>query len=341
MQPAQRSVALCALVILGALLFPGLLAGCEFKNLAASAGGATGTLTMLITDAPFPFDLIAEATVTITRVEVRQAQLDEDDAEDDPNDQQSSAHDESEDDSDDGPDDDDADDEDDLDPNDDAGTDDDDDDEASPWTVLEMADQEFNLLDLQNGRTRLLADLEVAAGTYDQVRLIVTGGRVVLTDGREFDLRVPSGPQTGIKLHFDFEVGTDAETVLLLDVDLSRAFVPIPGGHLDRIREFHFRPSLAMRLINLVEAGAIAGLVTDDQGLPLEDVTVTALRDGEVLTTTATEEDGTYLLVGLPTGAYTVSFSAEGFEELETTDVAVQAGETTEPVDATLQASAE
>ena len=38
------------------------------------AGGPPGTLKLLITDKPFPYEFIAEANVTITRVEVRAAE---------------------------------------------------------------------------------------------------------------------------------------------------------------------------------------------------------------------------------------------------------------------------
>ena len=220
---------------------------------------------------------------------------------------------------------------------------DDGDDGGSPWKVIFEGEKIFDLLDLRNGRTDLLADATIEAGTYTQMRLIVTDGEITLTDGRFFPLRVPSGEQTGIKLHFTFTVEDGDETVLLLDVDLSRAFSPIPGGRIDEvdgIRNFRFSPSLAMRLIRLTDAGEVAGTVSDADGNPIGGASVTALRGEEEVTSTSTEEDGTYRLIGLPTGEYSLEFSAAGFVDQRLDGVAVVAGEATEGVDATLAAEA-
>ncbi len=222
---------------------------------------------------------------------------------------------------------------------DDADTDDDDDD--NPFIVIfeDPEGRDFDLLDLQNGRTNVLADAEVPAGTYTLMRLIVTEGTVVLTNGHEFPLKVPSGQQTGIKLHYTFEVSGDEETVLLLDVDMSRAFSPIPGGKIDEpddIRNFHFSPSVAMKLIRLVDAGSISGTVTAETGESLGGVSVAVFEGSEGLGGTATEEDGTYLVSGLHTGEYRVEFELADYDVYTVEGVSVTAGETTAGVDAVL-----
>ncbi len=432
---------------------------CDVSPPGSSAGGGDGTLRVLITDKPFPFDLIDEALITITRVEVRRAGevecevecddgafcngeetcvdgdcspglapcgddegCDEDTdacwklctADADCNDGEycngeetciegrcaaaaspctvglfcdeennvctatctTNAHcddgdfcngiescvagactagvapcaaDQSCDEDDDECDDEDDEDGDDDDDEDDDGDDDDDDgdgDGGSPFLVVFEGERVFNLLDLRNGRTDLLADAEIPAGTYTQMRLIVTAGQVTLTDGRVFPLKVPSGAQTGIKLHFTFEVEEGEETQLLLDVDLSRAFQPVPGGHIDdpsTIRTFHFSPSVALRLINLLEAGSIAGMATTlaaEVSTPLAGVAVTAYVGDTEVTSTSTEDDGTYLLGGLATGEYRVEFSAAGFDDFVVDDVAVTAGQTTANVNAVMTATA-
>lgn len=211
----------------------------------------------------------------------------------------------------------------------------DEDDDESTWITIFEGNKSFNLLDLQNGRTDLLAETTITAGTYSQVRLVVTQGEVKLRDVAEpFLLNVPSGEQTGIKLHFTFDVTANEETVLILDVDLTRAFRPIPAGQIDdptTIRTFHFTPSVAMRLINILDAGMITGTVVDESSTVLEDVVVTAYdEDGVEIAFGGTDATGGFTLIGFPTGIYRLELSLSDFEDADVTDVAVTAGETTD-----------
>lgn len=349
----------CAVVGLSAMTC-GLQPGDQ--SFSDTGPGGVGKVRLLVTDGPYPYDDIEEARITITRIEIHRVNNDEgddgntppttnDEAGDDKNSDASHKgvdSEESDDDDDDiqtastGDADDDNDDE-----NESASTEDDDDNESpstgdhdGPWVVIFEGERDFDLMNLRNGRTDLLADLNVPAGWYNQMRLIVTEGNVVLTTGEVFQLTVPSGAQSGIKLHFDFHVADQGETSLLLDVDLSRAFRPIPAGNGNvPIRNFHFRPSVAMRLINLIDAASISGSVSNAaDGSSLGNVSVEAYLNGDRVTGTSTEPDGSYTLSGLPAGTYKVVFSAEGFSTMEVTDFAALAGDAITVVDAALSA---
>lgn len=350
----------------GAVAMMLLPSGCDLFSL----GGGTGTLEMLITDAPFPFSLVTEASVTITRIEVRQDASDDGDSENgNENSDDGGDGDNENDNGDDGGSDgggndnanendnrdagpaqetddgnendnanenengnanDNGDDSDD-DTDDGAGEDDSDESESAFVTILDE-EVTFDLLDLQNGATAPLASASLTASSYSQIRFIVSSGHVVLADGREFELTVPSGEQTGIKLTFDFTITGDETTTLLLDVDVSKAFVPIPGGDVNdasQIESFLFKPSLALRITELESTGTASGEVVDESDAPLAGVAVSAFLGDVGVTTTATAEDGSYVLNGLESGTYSVVYSLAGFTSETVFDVEVTAGANT------------
>ncbi len=372
----KRTRCLLTVCVLGAVCLTSVQ--CSSVPVGVGSGGS-GALKVLVTDAPFPFQFIQEAVVTIARVEIRRAGADDFECNgnaacDDGvacNGEETCADqvclpgaatcedgfvcDEVNDAC--------------VPPcaNDDQCVNDEICDEASelcvapttgdadpddggdgnPFIVIFDGDEngdprELDLLDLRNGRTDLLADLVVPAGVYTQMRLIVTKGCIKLQDDRLFTLRVPSGAQTGIKLNFTFEVPADEETTLLLDIDLSRAFKPIPGGKIDypaQIKEFKFSPALAMRLINLADVGAIAGTATHVVAGMQEPVAIAAFLGDVEITSTSTEADGTYTLAGLPPGEYRVVFSVPELDDMEVLGVTVVAAETTDNIHVTFPES--
>jgi len=136
-------------------------------------------------------------------------------------------------------------------------------DESSPFVVLMETEIDVNLLDLTNGSTEMLADLDVLARAYDLVRVYVKGINVGLTDGRTFDLKVPSGEQTGIKVFMKpaLTVVGGLSSDLLLDFDVSRSFVAKGGVHkVDGITGFNFKP--VIKASNMSTAGTLAGNVS-------------------------------------------------------------------------------
>jgi hypothetical protein len=185
--------------------------------------------------------------------------------------------------------------------------------------------KEFDLLKLRGGLTTyLVEDAKLAAGKYDQIRLIVTSASVKLTDGREFDLKVPSGPQSGIKVYprppIEVQGGLTAD--LILDFDVSRSFLPTPASpqKVDDIHGFLFHP--VIRIENNSTVGTISGKVYDDNDTisittddtPLGNATITAEQGGVVIAQTSSATgDGAYVLQGLPAGTYEVSVEIQGY----------------------------
>jgi Carboxypeptidase regulatory-like domain/TonB dependent receptor len=75
--------------------------------------------------------------------------------------------------------------------------------------------------------------------------------------------------------------------------------------------------------------GGITGTLTDTSGGALADATVTLVNDATMLTRTLkTSATGSYDFVNLPIGAYTLTFSHDGFESLKIPAITVQADRT-------------
>ena len=233
----------------------------------------TGTLSVELTDAPFPGDLVAQANVTITKLEVRG-----------------------------------------------SGEGD-----GFPFLTLSEATQEYNLLDLRNGVTANLAAVEVPAGSYDLLRLYVSAGQVVMNDGTVFDLTVPSGAETGIKIFISpaIEVTGGVTSDLLLDFDVSQSFIAL--GPANNISGFLFTPVL--RAVNSSIVGSVAGGVSDTSAAALANAEVWAEQDS-IISSTFSSSDGSYALLGLLPGSYTVSATLSGYDTVSTT-VDITAGSQT------------
>jgi hypothetical protein len=110
--------------------------------------------------------------------------------------------------------------------------------------VLSSEEQAFNLLLLQDGVSAVLADLDVEAGRYSQMRVhVAREATLEFGDEESYDLTIPSGTETGIKILVPLEIPADGLVQVTLDFDVYESFVPqghqaAPGGS----RNFIFRP---------------------------------------------------------------------------------------------------
>lgn len=241
-----------------------------------------GILKIKLTDAPFPTDLVAEANITIKKIEIRRTNQNE------------------------------------------AS------DSLPPFITLSEEEMSFNLLDLTNGVTASLVDLEIAAGTYDLIRMYVSKADVILTDGSGYDLKVPSGAKSGMKIFIKpgIQVGGGLTSELLLDFDVSKSFKPRgnPNNPSD-IRGFIFTP--VVKASNLSTTGTLSGIVNNTKGAAIDGVQVAVIASDTVYTTSFTNESGQYTILGIDAGTYSVNYEFEGYEALTKENVEIVAGNET------------
>lgn len=209
--------------------------------------------------------------------------------------------------------------------------------EGSPVLLaVDGTDGFVDLLDLQGGVTALIADADIPAGDYSQLRLIVEDARVALAEGYEFtdgstskSLFVPSGAQTGIKLNLAGSAGEDdggpltiatGETVLVLDFDVNQSFV-IQGDPeaAAGINDILFTPTIRVvaqdvaasvsgTVSTTVTGASVAGLVVKAEPTDEGSLEAYQSRTG----TAVTDENGAYTIHFLVPGSYAVSIDDAG-----------------------------
>ncbi|WP_258097141.1 DUF4382 domain-containing protein [Marinoscillum pacificum] len=217
------------------------------------------TLRLLITDAPYPVELIESAYITINKITA----------------------------------------------------------DHSDSTLL-LSEELFtiNIFELRNGLSENLVDLKVPVGNIQSFNLFIEAAEITLTDGRNFDLNVPSGASSGLKVKVSpsIEIVENDLLEILIDFDVSQSFVPLgsdnsPNG----IRGFNFKPTV--KATNLASSGTVRGFVVDsDTDEALSNVQVSVFDDNDDLyTSTFTESSGEYVILGVEEGSYTIYIEKDGY----------------------------
>lgn len=176
----------------------------------------------------------------------------------------------------------------------------------------DKAGKTYNLLELVNGVREELGVVDLEQGPYTQMRLIIgrepDGGINVLSrshpyanyvitepDLEVYELKVPSGFQTGLKIVHGFDVSENQTTELILDFDASKSVVKAGNSG-----NWLLKPTI--KVFRLEEYAIVRGIVTEDDGkTPVAGALVSAqqsdVNDNPVVyAATVTEEDGSYAL---------------------------------------------
>lgn len=92
---------------------------------------------------------------------------------------------------------------------------------SDTWVELKCKSGIYNLLDFQNEVAVLITDTATLhTGRINQIRLVLgSNNSIVLNDSTRFELTIPSGEQSGIKINVDADVLANLHTQLLIDFD--------------------------------------------------------------------------------------------------------------------------
>jgi hypothetical protein len=284
------------------VILAGIFAGCQETDEAEAMrdiAPGNGYLVIKLTDAPFPADLVAEANITIDRIQFLATTEDDDLTDDDlGEDIEDQGNNES---------------------------------SESKFVVEFEEPVTFNLLELSNGVTTILTENEIPAGYYNEIRLHIIESGIVLTDETRFDLKIPSGSSSGlkIKLHPSLHIEDNGFAEVLLDIDVSRSFIVRGNLQKGKVNGFIFKPVVRAIINAPTESGEIAGKVSDTAGAWLENALVTLKSGEEIITTALTNNEGFYAMIGIAPGEYTLVCEKETYEPLTAT-ITVEAGKATE-----------
>jgi hypothetical protein len=240
-----------------------------------SAGPGNGTLTVKLTDKPFPFSEVASVNIFVVRVDAMSAVATDDDAED-------------------------------------AA-------DMTGWTTIASPNDDFDLLDLQNGVTANLGASSLPTGTYRGFRLVIDPSKssVTLTNGTNPEVIWPSAAQSGIKIKLDQDITLDEDgSVMILDFDVGSSFV-MRGNSISQ-NGLLFKP--VIRAVATDVTGSISGVVRGDllTGSLVAGATVELLTVGSLLT----DADPDHVVASTVTdanGAFTFSFVMPGSYVLRVT----------------------
>jgi hypothetical protein len=204
-------------------------------------------------------------------------------------------------------------------------------DNPESYFVIFEKDTTINLLELNNGITKILSKLEIPVGVYSEIRLhVVESSLKLFDDDTVYKLKIPSGESSGIKVKINpaLEVKEGSESELLFDFDVSRSFKIIGNDKGKKgIKGFMFKP--VVRAAGNAHCGRIEGVITGADSYKIKNAWVTLLSGKDTIASSKSTENGFYAIIGVPEGNYDVECAKEGYVTEKVSAVSITAGNTT------------
>ncbi len=151
----------------------------------------------------------------------------------------------------------------------------------------------YNLLDISNGLSTLIATSTLTDSKVAQIRLVLGTNNSVVVDGVSYPLSTPSAEQSGLKLLVNQTLQADIQNEILIDFDANVSVIQTGNG------VYKLKPVL--RTIVTAISGNIIGSITPIGTL----ATVTATSSTNIVYSSSVNSLGQFKISGLPAGNYT------------------------------------
>lgn len=187
----------------------------------------------------------------------------------------------------------------------------------------------IDLMQYQNGMTKLLGNLELNTGTYSNITLVLDnqtnasgdapGSYVLMTNGT---VKAIQSSSNEIDINGSFEVLASSENDIVLDFDVRKAIVESGSNDFKFVSASEL--SNSVRVVNEASAGEIKGTASDTQNTS-DRIIVYAYAKGTFNSNTETNAQGSGVMfanaansasVNKFTGSYELNFLAKGDYEL-------------------------
>lgn len=177
----------------------------------------------------------------------------------------------------------------------------------------------YNLLDFSNGVSTLIATDSLEISKVQQIRLILGTNNTVVVNNVSYPLNTPSAEQSGLKLQVHQTLQQGILYSVLLDFDANKSIVSTGNG------TYKLKP--VIRTIETAISGSIKGKITPTGKMAV----IEAVSSTAITYSTNTNENGEFLVMGLPPGTYSLTITPTSPSAVVVkTEIIVTVGNTTD-----------
>lgn len=194
-------------------------------------------------------------------------------------------------------------------------------DQNGQTTTLNTTAGVYNLLDYSNGLNVAIANGTLSSSNVQSIRLVLGNNNTVVNNGTSYTLTTLSSEQGGLTINVNQDLQANSQNELLIDFDAYASVVQ------NSATSFRLRP--VIREVDAETTGQITGNLATSILLN-NFFAVTATSASNVEYSSSVNNNGQFMISGLPAGTYTLTATSRyTFVPTVMANVNVQAGAAT------------